>query len=204
MSENIFKIVYVIGFVAGSVIRNSCVSRVPRWWKKKQNLVQEKESALDKLIMIPVFLGMVVIPILYLVTSWLDAVDYHLPNWAGFVAGGFGVVFFALALWFLWRSHFDLGHNFSPELKIKENHDLVTSGVYAHIRHPMYLAHFLWAIGQALLLQNWIAGWAFLVAFFPVYLQRYQKEEKMLSDQFGEEYRAYIRRTGRILPRFRR
>lgn len=204
MPEYFFQILFIIGFMIGVVIRVSCVSRVPHWWKKKQTLVQDKENALDKLIMLPVFLGMIVIPVLYLVTSWLDFLDYHLPKWASFVAGGFGVVFFALALWFLWRSHFDLGHNFSPELKIKENHTLVTSGVYAYIRHPMYAAHFLWAIGQALLLQNWIAGWAFLVAFFPVYLQRYHKEEKMLIDQFGEEYRAHMSQTGRLIPRFRK
>lgn len=204
MPETIVKIFFIVGFVIGVIIRVSCVSRVPAWWKKKQNVVINRESFLEKLLMLPIFLGLLVIPILYLTTAGLDFADYHLAKWASYLAGGFGVVFFVLALWFLWRSHFDLGSNFSPELKIKEKHTLITNGIFRHIRHPMYAAHFLWAIAQALLLQNWIAGWAFLVAFFPVYLQRCPKEEKMLIDQFGDGYREYMNRTGRIFPRLRK
>jgi len=204
MSENIFKIVYVIGFVMGTVIRASCVARVPHWWKKKENIVLDRKTLLEKLMMFPVFLGMMVIPIIYLVTSWLRFADYRFPTGFSFISGGFGALFFGLALWFLRRSHVDLGDNFSPELLTREKHSLVTNGVFTHIRHPMYAAHFLWAIGQALLLQNWIAGWAFLVAFFPYYLQRCPREEKMLIDQFGEEYRVYMSRTGRLIPRFRK
>lgn len=204
MSAIIFKYVFLVGFIAGIVIRSICVARVPHWWKKKQNVVINRESILEKLLMLPVFLGLLVIPILHLTTAGLNFADYHLATWASYLAGGFGVVFFVLALWLLWRSHFDLGSNFSPELKIKEKHTLITNGIFRYIRHPMYAAHFLWAIAQALLLQNWIAGWAFLVAFFPVYLQRCPKEEKMVLEQFGDGYREYMSRTGRLIPRFRK
>jgi len=55
-----------------------------------------------------------------------------------------------------------------------------------------------------LLLQNWIAGPASLVAFLPIYFVRIPQEEEMMLRHFGDAYRAYCRRTGRILPALRR
>ena len=66
----------------------------------------------------------------------------------------------------------------------------------------MYAAHLLWAIAQGFLLANWLAGWAFFVTFIPFYLIRAPKEEQMMLEQFDEQYRQYISRTGRIIPRF--
>lgn len=80
-------------------------------------------------------------------------------------------------------------------------HALVTQGIYRHMRHPIYAAQWLWGIAQPLLLQNWIAGLAGLVSFLPVYLYRVPREEQMMLEHFGEEYRSYMGRTGRIIPR---
>ena len=112
-----------------------------------------------------------------------------------------GTVIFAGAILMLWRSHADLGRNWSATLRITGQHSLVTNGVYRRIRHPMYTAHLLWAIAQGLLLSNWFAGWAFLVLLGPLYLVRIPKEEQMMLEHFGEEYRAYKSRTGRLIPR---
>ncbi|MFH1920047.1 MAG: hypothetical protein ABIP48_09200 [Planctomycetota bacterium] len=62
----------------------------------------------------------------------------------------------------------------------------------------------VWAVAQALLLQNWIAGPSMLAVFLPFYLLRVPHEERMLLAHFGEEYRSYVNRTGRIIPRLRR
>jgi protein-S-isoprenylcysteine O-methyltransferase Ste14 len=55
-------------------------------------------------------------------------------------------------------------------------------------------------LGQALLLQNRIAGWASLVLFMPLYLLRVPREERMMLERFGDAYRDYMSRTGRIVP----
>ena len=68
----------------------------------------------------------------------------------------------------------------------------------------MYAAHWWWAIAQILLLQNWIAGLSLLVSFLPLYLVRVPREERMMLEQFGQEYRIYMSRTGRLFPRFRK
>ena len=67
----------------------------------------------------------------------------------------------------------------------------------------MYAAHWLWAIAQALLLQNWIAGLGMLILFFPLYSERAPREEKMMIEKFGGEYLKYMKRTGRIFPKFK-
>ena len=105
-------------------------------------------------------------------------------------------------LWLFWRSHRDLGANWSPSLEITEQHTLVTRGVYARVRHPMYAAQALLALAQMLLLPNGLAGIGGLLMFLAFYLVRVPREEQMMREHFGEAYTAYAARTGRILPRW--
>ncbi|OYW31830.1 MAG: methyltransferase, partial [Azorhizobium sp. 12-66-6] len=79
-------------------------------------------------------------------------------------------------------------------------HQLVTSGVYARVRHPMYSAFFLWAVAQALLLPNLVAGLSGLVGFGILFAFRVGQEEAMMRETFGAQYDAYCARTRRIIP----
>ncbi len=65
----------------------------------------------------------------------------------------------------------------------------------------MYAAFLMWGFAQPLLLHNWIAGWSHLVSFTPLYLLRVPQEERMMLDHFGEEYKSYMNKTGRVIPR---
>lgn len=189
--HNTYEVIYIAGLVVGSVVRKVCTA-------KSRGIEAEKKygSVLDIILVGAAGVGMVV-PLLYLFTPWLDFANYKLPVWCGCI----GIVVFVGAIFMLWRSHADLGLNWSTTLRITGQHSLVTRGVYRHIRHPMYTAHLLWAIAQGLLLSNWFAGWAFLVLSVPLYIIRIPKEEQMMLEHFGEEYRAYKSRTGRLIPR---
>src|SRR5262249_31570576 len=105
------------------------------------------------------------------------------------------------SLYLFWRAHRDLGRNWSPSLQIREDHDLITNGIYASIRHPMYASQFVFIVAQVLLLTNWIAGIVAAIPFFLLYIIRVPVEEKMMQAQFGEQYEAYMERTGRVFPR---
>ena len=204
MLDNIFKIVYFVCLIAGSVVRAVYTKRnriVHTKRHKQDTIADDRETLLDKLLLFLIFLGMIVTPLIYALSSWLDFADYNLPTWACLTAGLVGSAVFVVALWLLWRSHADLGRNWSPHVEIMKSHSLVTEGVFHYIRHPMYAAHWLWGIAQVLLLQNWIAGFVMMVSLFPLYLVRVPREEKMMLDHFGEEYRLYMNRTGRIVPR---
>jgi protein-S-isoprenylcysteine O-methyltransferase Ste14 len=65
----------------------------------------------------------------------------------------------------------------------------------------MYASGWLLSLAQALLLQNWVAGPAGVVAFLPLYFVQVPREERMMLDHFGDDYRNYAAQTGRIVPR---
>jgi protein-S-isoprenylcysteine O-methyltransferase Ste14 len=195
MSTSFFQGVYFGLVVVASGIRVVYTTRY-----KKISVAEDHKTVLDALLTgLPGF-GMFILPLIYVLTPWLDFADYHLPTWAGWI----GVAIFALSLWLLWRSHADLARNWSPRLELLEGHSLVTDGVFRHIRHPMYAAHLLWGIAQVFLLQNWIAGFSMLVTWLPGYFYRTRVEERMMIDHFGDEYRSYMERTGRVFPRLQR
>jgi len=111
-----------------------------------------------------------------------------------------GVMCLAVGLWLFYRSHADLGTNWSITLEVREEHRLITQGVYRRIRHPMYLALLLYSVGQALVIPNWVAGPANLIAFAILLALRLRAEERMMVEEFGSEYRAYTARTKRLIP----
>jgi len=189
--HNTFEVVYLTGLVVGSVIRKVYTAK-SRGIKTAKNY----SSVQDIILVSAAGVGMV-LPLFYLFTPWLDFANYKLPVWCGCI----GTVVFAGAIFMLWRSHADLGRNWSATLRITGRQSLITDGVYRRIRHPMYTAHLLWAIAQGLLLSNWLAGWVFLVLSIPLYVVRIPKEEQMMLQHFGEEYRAYKSRTGGLIPR---
>jgi protein-S-isoprenylcysteine O-methyltransferase Ste14 len=141
--------------------------------------------------------GLGIMPLLYVATGFPRAADYGFrpaQAWLGVAAAIGSLVMFRL-------THRALGRNWSVTLEVRESHKLVTDGVYGRVRHPMYTAFWLWAVAQALLLPNWVAGLSGLIGFGTLYILRVGREERLMVDAFGEDYRAYMSRTGRVIPR---
>jgi protein-S-isoprenylcysteine O-methyltransferase Ste14 len=189
------KTLYFLSLLAQVVIR------IPHERRRRRiRMAVEQVGALERALVSLLFVGIVLVPAIYASTSWLDRANYRLPPEVRRSLGGVGAALMTLAIWLYWRSHADLGRNWSPSLQLREDHELVTEGVYRYVRHPMYASEWLWGIAQALLLHNWVAGWAGLALFVPLYVLRVPREERMMLDRFGEEYRAYMNRTGRVVP----
>jgi len=193
MLDGPFEVVYLAGLAAGCTIR--AVYARPRGGRR---VTRRCPPSLDRWLLVLASLGFL-LPLAHIFTPWLVFADYQRPAWVG----GVGMGIYAGALVLLWLSHVSLGDNWSPRPEILAGHVLVTQGVYRFVRHPMYAAHFLWGIAQALLLGNWVAGPAMLVVMLPVYLVRAPREERLLGERFGEAYEAWAARTGRLLPRLR-
>ena len=187
-----WNLVFLIGFIVYVAIRGVFKERT----KGNQKRVN-RSDALEKILMAIVIPGGLLLPIVYLFTPWLAFADYHLPAFAPW----FGTVLMIAALWLFWRSHADLGQNWSVTLELRQGHQLVRHGVYRAIRHPMYASIWLWCLAQGLMLENWLAGWYALGAFAIMYFIRTPREERMMCESFGQEYREYMRETGRLFPR---
>jgi protein-S-isoprenylcysteine O-methyltransferase Ste14 len=199
MPDRIFTYLFLIGLIAVEVIRAPHRKRHRQAWRQRK-MAEQRMSPLDITLDMIAFAGTEVVPFLYVLTPWFGFAGYQLPGLARLPAGMLGAAALAGAIWLLRRAHADLGRNWSPTLQIHEEHALVTQGVYRHIRHPIYAAVWLIALAQALMLSNWVAGLAGLAAFLPVYLVRVPREERMMLDHFGDEYRVYMMRTGRVIP----
>jgi len=89
---------------------------------------------------------------------------------------------------------FTLKNRFRAPWTTQQQHYLVTTGFYRHIRHPSYLGVLLAGLGWFLVFRCWI-GFVVCLLLFPLGIPQIRKEEKMLMDEFGEEYAAYQRRT---------
>jgi protein-S-isoprenylcysteine O-methyltransferase Ste14 len=140
--------------------------------------------------------GLGVIPLFYVATG--------IPHFAAYVPwpvqGWLGLLFAAISLLMFQLTHRALGRNWSVSLDVREDHRLVTDGVYRRVRHPMYTAFWLWALAQALLLPNWVAGFSGIVGFGILFFGRVGREERLMLEAFGEPYREYMSRTYRIIP----
>lgn len=196
--NQLFKIIYFAGILVDTLVTIPDALR-----RRRITRIDRRISPAERGLLAWAFVGMFLIPLLYSLTSWLGMANYRWSPTTKARAGTLGTLIYATAVWLFWRSHRDLGSNWSPSLEITAQHTLVTEGVYRRIRHPMYASMWLWIVAQALLLQNWIAGLAGVVGLVPLYLIRVPREEQMMLEHFGEAYQAYMARTGRVVPRVR-
>ena len=146
-------------------------------------------------------LSVVVIPQwLYMLTPWLDFAAMGFPDavrWLGAVITALGVAAFA------W-THATLAGNWSPVIESPPEGELITTGPYRWVRHPMYTSFFIYNAGMVLLTSNWLAGPLVFLAFVWMYFDRVGREEAMMLDTFGDKYARYAENTGRLFPRFGR
>ena len=111
---------------------------------------------------------------------------------------GIGLVFFALGLGFAIWARVHIGRNWGPPMTQKDEPELVTSGPYHLVRHPIYSGILAAGLGTAVALSWW---WLIAVALAGVYILYSAKiEERYLTDQFPDDYPDYKRSTKMLVP----
>jgi len=135
------------------------------------------------------------------VAAWGGRLDvWPLP--APELLGWIGVALSALGLGLRVAAMRQLGPRFSPLLAVQREHALETTGWYARVRHPGYLGSMLASWGAAITFGSAMAlPLALVMLLFQ--LDRIRREERLLEQRFGDEWRAYAARTGALLPRVR-
>jgi protein-S-isoprenylcysteine O-methyltransferase Ste14 len=185
------KLIWGLGVAGWFIIRFRHQER-----SRKTPKLRRFDRNRETLLLVVSFTGLFLVPLAYVVAGVPRLASYPFSPLQGWL----GAMAFAAALFLFYRTHRDLGRNWSVTLEIRERHALVTTGIYSRLRHPMYSAFWLWAVAQALLLPNWVAGPAGLVGFGTLFLFRVGREERLMAETFGDEYRRYVENTDRIIP----
>lgn len=119
-----------------------------------------------------------------------------LPLWLRWA----GLAIMALMLPFVYWLFSNLGNNVTPTVSIRKEHQLVTTGPYRYIRHPLYTFGFLLMTGMSLVAANWFLFVTLMLAMTAL-LERTKQEEANLLARFGDQYAEYMQRTGRYIPK---
>jgi protein-S-isoprenylcysteine O-methyltransferase Ste14 len=145
--------------------------------------------ALVSLSLVPIYLSYF--------TPLLDRFSLPWPGWIGWA----GDVLLAAAVGLFVWSHAALGAGWTVSVDVAEGQRLVTSGPYRFVRHPMYSSLIVMAVALGLATANLLVALPFGIAILAMYLDRVDAEERLMTQEFGDEYRDYMARTGRVLPR---
>jgi protein-S-isoprenylcysteine O-methyltransferase Ste14 len=129
--------------------------------------------------------------------DWIHRASFPLPAWLRWLGALIGFI----GLAGLFQVHRTLGRNFSGNLHLRADHELVVAGPYQYVRHPMYTTFYFILTAIALLTANWLLGAGGIIALTGVMLSRVKHEEEVMLLRFGDQYRQYMARTGRFLPR---
>jgi len=188
-----------VGFAIAAALAGSVAMvaiRAPHGHRSlKVKVATSRKGRLEKVLLTFAWAGFLV-PILWAITPLFRFADYPLHP----VPYAIGVMCMAVGLWLFHGSHVDLGTNWSVTLELRENHRLITGGLYRFVRHPMYAALGLYSVGQVFVLPNWVAGPSYLVSLGTLFLFRVGAEERMMREQFGKDYEEYAARTKRLIP----
>jgi protein-S-isoprenylcysteine O-methyltransferase Ste14 len=191
MTPSISKFIFVMLAVSWYLIRYEYARR-----SRRQRVARSARGPRETALLLISLTGLGIVPLTYVATGIPRFATYPFhPSqaWLGIFVAVASLVMFRL-------THRALGRNWSVSLDVREEHQLITDGIYRNIRHPMYSAFWLWAAAQALLLPNWVAGFAGFVGFGILFFGRIGEEERMMLETFGDRYREYIARTHRVIP----
>ena len=191
----LFRILVVLLMIAFILHRGYYSRKYP---SSEDETTDELSSSRGSTFSAIIFVLALIATLVYIIfpnlVSWASI---PLPAWVRWLGVGIAVAGFLLLEW----SHRALGRNWSDQPRITETQQLVQSGPYRWIRHPIYTS-FLLILGSTLLITaNWFVGGLWIAAVSSDGLIRIRYEEAAMLKKFGDDYIDYQRRTGLILPR---
>ena len=197
MNENIFRILAAVILFTGVGISSYFRRKADRDTGEK---ISRKVDGSTLMTIIKVG-GLILwlTPLVYLLNpNWMAWSKVGLPDWVRWLGVGIGILCVVMIYW-LFSS---IGSGITPTSATRKQHTLVTSGPYRWVRHPLYTVGSSLFISFGMMADNWFIATLGVLAFVAM-ASRTPKEEANLIEKFGDEYREYMKHTGRYLPKLK-
>jgi len=194
-AETIFRVTVPGMIIAFALHRGYYVKTHSK--PEEATLQKREEGPVSKVAGLLGLVGFISILIFAINPGWLAFADLNLPTWLRWAGMGAALLGFALLQW----AQVTLGRSWSDTPRMMKEQTLVTEGPYRYIRHPIYTA-FLLILGSTLFISsNWLVGVCMIGMTSLEIISRIRYEERLMAEYFGEQYRAYMQKTGRLLPK---
>ncbi|MCC7118783.1 MAG: isoprenylcysteine carboxylmethyltransferase family protein [Anaerolineales bacterium] len=195
MNENIFRI-----FAALMLFTGVGISSYFRHKADKETSESVSRKVDGSAMMTAIKFGGLILwlsPLVYLINpAWMDWSKIGLPESIRWLGVGTGILC-TFGIYWLFSS---IGRGITPTSATRKEHRLVTHGIYKYIRHPLYTIGSSFILSFGVMADNWFIAMFGILAFILMAI-RAPKEEANLIEKFGDEYREYMKRTGKFLPR---
>lgn len=195
MNETIFRIIAAVILFTGVGISTYFRRKADHDSGEK---LSRKEDGTPMMIVIRI--GGLILwlsPLVYLINpAWMAWSKIGLPEWVRWLGVGIGILC-AFGIYWLFIS---IGSGITPVSATRKEHQLSTNGLYRWIRHPLYTIGSSFIVSFGMMADNWFIILMGALAFIGMAV-RTPKEEANLIEKFGDEYREYMKRTGRFLPK---
>ena len=207
MLEIFFKIAFFVILFSFAYVMTAYTKKAKARREDKAIRIKiHNESEVPLLLKLRAIFG---IPFYFGVFVWIFASKFMewsailLPVWVRWTGLALGILSVFLNAWSHRTLSTKLGEDFDPMLRLLKIPALVKDGPYTKMRHPIYLAFLLMQISVLFLTSNWFIGLCGIAIIISVIAIRVPEEEKLLIEQFGDEYREYMKHTGRYLPKLK-
>ena len=195
MNENIFRILAAVVLFTGAGI-----SIYYRRKADKESGEKISRKVDGTAMMTIIRIGGLVLwlsPLVYLLNpTWMAWSKIGLPEWVRWLGVGVGILS-VFGIYWLFSS---IGSGITPTSATRQRHTLVTSGPYRWVRHPLYTVGSSMYVAFGMMADNWFIAALGVLAFIAMAI-RTPKEEANLIEKFGDEYREYMKHTGRFFPK---
>ena len=193
--EALFRIILPVLIITFAVHRGYYVKNHSQ--SEDVTLKKRQEGSASKVSGVLGLFGFISMIAFVINPGWLAVASLSFPVWLRWAGVTLALAGFALLQW----AQVTLGKSWSDTPRMMKEQTLITSGPYQFIRHPIYTA-FILILGSVLLISaNWLIGLAWLGMTVLEVASRVGFEEALMLEYFGDQYREYTKKTGRLLPR---
>lgn len=194
-TPTIFRIILPAILVIFVIHRGYYVSRHSR--PEDQTIKRREEGTASTVAGFLSLIGFVTIIAQVANPAWMSWADLPFPAWLRWTGVSIALLGFVVLQW----SQNTLGKNWSDRPRMLKEQTLITSGPYHYVRHPIYTG-FLLILGSTFFISaNWMIGLAWISMVILEIASRIHFEESLMIEYFGDQYREYMKRTGRLFPK---